>query len=1332
MEIDILSFRRIIKSSTNLVFHLTMLLVSLNSCFVLAQNTIVVSRCNNSSVYANGSSSSTLPINITTTDFPAGYVVTDVSVVVNWSRTIGSCSGGSGTDNVSEVGFSITGPSGNQRYLAVSNSLSGLVGLPSSTWTATGSFLNVVHTFQTGAPLPTALPLSSVISPAQSISSSVPLDFLGDSPFGNWFLTVFDDNLGLTGTCLVSYCVTITACPGTISASCRSSVNLNLDSFGIVSPSFAAINLNSDTSCLLSSVVFSPSGPFTCGNVPLNSPFNLTMTLTDRLGNTSSCNSTVRVLDVTAPDVPECRSYPNAVDTVYLNTIGTATYNASSAVNPSDACGISSVLIANASGVFGSSVNFNCSNRGPNNLFIRATDNNNNTRSLSGSSFQPSCRIRVLVFDTFPPTALCRNQTVYLDNNGSANVTTAMVDNGSTDVCTPSALLIYSFNGFTSANFDCSNTGTNNLVMTVLENNTAAQGGPRSANCNSVITVIDTTKPIAICSNVNRYLNSAGNVSVSASSVASLSSDNCGPLAYTFSTGTTRSYDCSSIGSNIVSITVTDPSGNSSFCSSTITILDTVQPTAFCNNRTVFLNSSGLASIPVSQLDNSSIDACGISSVSVNGLSILNFGCSDIGTQNLTLSVIDNNSNVGTCISEVTVLDTIKPLANCKNINAYLGVNGLVTVSAIDINDNSFDICGISTYTINGFPSLTYSCSNIGVVPAILTVTDAGGNLNSCSSQISVLDTIRPVLNCQNINAYLDNFGTISINPSQLVTLSNDNCAIPTLLINGSSTISFDCNDIGLNNVIITSSDNYSNTNTCSADVTVLDTVDPIASCRNFSVNILNSGIITIPASDLNGVVSSSDACGPLSFTVNGQPNFQLGSPNIGPNNILLTVTDANNNSSSCFSVINVIPNWTVDTINYTTNPNSSIQFCIPLPPNFGTPVSFTILNSPNYGTLNGLSQINCFEYFSGNNTEVTDSIRILVCNQYGYCDTSFIQIRILSCVWPGDANDDNIVNNFDILPMGLSYGNTGVVRSNSSILFDCQPSEGWGINTPISLVDFKHSDSNGDGIITGEDTSAIVLNWGETHLRPGNINFENTSQVGNFYVDFSTTYEGRVVRVPIILGDINNPVDSAYGLAFTIFYDNTLVDSASVFVSFDSSWLGTRNSNMITVTKDNYQFGQVSVGMTRTNNQNIFGYGKIGDFQLKVKENILQGRQSVNLIMGIGLVNFIDNQENPVLYNTMPSYITILADPNSTEYIYDTGIDLYPNPASSNIIIKSNSEDLVSVKILNYTGAEIMHYNKLNDGTMYIDVSTLKQGIYFAQVQTNKGIVLKKFAVSR
>jgi hypothetical protein len=56
-------------------------------------------------------------------------------------------------------------------------------------------------------------------------------------------------------------------------------------------------------------------------------------------------------------------------------------------------------------------------------------------------------------------------------------------------------------------------------------------------------------------------------------------------------------------------------------------------------------------------------------------------------------------------------------------------------------------------------------------------------------------------------------------------------------------------------------------------------------------------------------------------------------------------------------------------------------------------------------------------------------------------------------------------------------------------------------------------------------------LNWGSTHLRPAANNYIENSQFGDFYIDYATTYEGRVVNVPIIFGENSNPVDSAYGL---------------------------------------------------------------------------------------------------------------------------------------------------------------------------------------------------------
>ncbi|WP_206667110.1 hypothetical protein, partial [Seonamhaeicola maritimus] len=53
------------------------------------------------------------------------------------------------------------------------------------------------------------------------------------------------------------------------------------------------------------------------------------------------------------------------------------------------------------------------------------------------------------------------------------------------------------------------------------------------------------------------------------------------------------SFDCSSVGTNPVVLTVTDNNGNTATCNATVTVEDNVDPTAICQDITVQLDASG-------------------------------------------------------------------------------------------------------------------------------------------------------------------------------------------------------------------------------------------------------------------------------------------------------------------------------------------------------------------------------------------------------------------------------------------------------------------------------------------------------------------------------------------------------------------------------------------------------------------------------------------------------------------------------------------------------------------------------------------------------------------
>lgn len=90
---------------------------------------------------------------------------------------------------------------------------------------------------------------------------------------------------------------------------------------------------------------------------------------------------------------------------------------------------------------------------------------------------------------------------------------------------------------------------------------------------NVFIEVVDNSTPTAICfSNVNVSLNSQGMATLTFGQIDDQSYDNCtahGDLIFTLSKD---SFDCSNLGMNIVTMTVTDEAGNSNQCTSVVTV----------------------------------------------------------------------------------------------------------------------------------------------------------------------------------------------------------------------------------------------------------------------------------------------------------------------------------------------------------------------------------------------------------------------------------------------------------------------------------------------------------------------------------------------------------------------------------------------------------------------------------------------------------------------------------------------------------------------------------------------------------------------------------------
>jgi len=134
-----------------------------------------------------------------------------------------------------------------------------------------------------------------------------------------------------------------------------------------------------------------------------------------------------------------------------------------------------------------------------------------------------------------------------------------------------------------------------------------------------------------------------------------------GPLPVTQTEGP-ASGSIFPVGVTTITYEATDSDGNTVECSFTITVEDNEDPVAVAQDITVVLDAAGMASITADDIDNGSTDNCDIDTIEID---ITSFDCSDVGDNEVTLTVTDLSGNVSTATATVTVVDDIAPIIQC-------------------------------------------------------------------------------------------------------------------------------------------------------------------------------------------------------------------------------------------------------------------------------------------------------------------------------------------------------------------------------------------------------------------------------------------------------------------------------------------------------------------------------------------------------------------------------------------------------------------------------------------------------------------------------------------
>lgn len=547
---------------------------------------------------------------------------------------------------------------------------------------------------------------------------------------------------------------------------------------------------------------------FQFGGSPSGSDFTvgehfLDFMASDLEGNQAFCRVILQVIDTTDPEI----TCPEDI-TVSASANCDAVVNYTPPVGTDDCTTATTTLI---SGI------------GPGGTFpigtttetYQVTDEDGNTAT---------CSFNIHVIDDTPPVITCPiDQVVNLDP-GECEAEINFSFPTATDNCPD--VTIAQTGGLPSGSMFPA--GKHTIEFTATDN------AGNEAKCSYSYFVVENIDPEIVCADDIVVDNDPGECGAYVTVPEPIGSDNCGVFTIQLVSGI-PSGDFFPLGTTINTYVIQDPSENTAVCNVTITVNDTQAPVIDCQDIVVS-TEPGTCEATVTFNDPDVTDNCGINSFAQTD-GPASGSTFPIGNTTIEYTATDNAGNTTICTFDIIVKDEEAPQITCPTDISFTIPNDecttIITYPAPTISDN----CGTVTWEVESGPE-SGDQVNAGNYTVILKASDEAGNSTTCSFEIEILETSKPVFDCPNDIYY----------PT---TLNND---CEGVVIFDAPTATDDCSNVtvvqtaglasgslfpaGVNTVEFTATDDFGNTETCSFDIVVISEEDLIINCpQNIEVN---------------------------------------------------------------------------------------------------------------------------------------------------------------------------------------------------------------------------------------------------------------------------------------------------------------------------------------------------------------------------------------------------------------------------------------------------------------------------------------------------------------
>lgn len=332
--------------------------------------------------------------------------------------------------------------------------------------------------------------------------------------------------------------------------------------------------------------------------------------------------------------------------------------------------------------------------------------------------------------------------------------------------------------------------------------------------------------------------------------------------------------------------------------------------------------------------------------------------------------------------------------------------------------------------------------------------------------------------------------------------------------------------------------------------------------------------------------------------------------------------------------------------------------------------------------------------------------------------------------VWPGDANNDGIVNHLDILNIGRGFGRQGNPRDSVNTTWQQEQVQQWNDTLP-NAQNLGYADCSGNGFVNIEDVLVIESNYDSM-----NVNFTGIVYLQGGPNDPALTVianggaflQGEQGFVTIYLDE--QATDSVYSVAFTFEYDTTIIDETTVFAQPHPQY-GGGGRPPVSVQKNFENPRYLEFGISRTNGRNHGGSIAVCNIHFLIEDNLL-GKDFVDFLNAFKVtkIRLFDRLMNSIAVRGDTSDATIMTGVHEEQAL---PFNIYPVPASDWVFIDNyNNEKLVSVELIDLKGILYAPVQLQRDWSTMLDVSALPTGIYVVRVITERGVLHQKMMVQR